>query len=318
LGGTPVAGVETAIIPRTRKTDYLFRARRAVREVTAFRPDVIHVHSATGYGLWSLAARFRPTIVSVWGSDVISFPSNWPRRFLVRTVLQRATHITATSRFLAGKVTDILPGSRDRISIIPFGVNIPERVEPFPESGPVKLCFIKVHYPVYGLDILIRAMVEVVNAIPDIVLSIAGEGPMTENLKRMVTTLGLDDNIRFVGFVENRDIYSFIRQHHLMVMPSLMESFGVAVLEAGACGRASLASRVGGVPEVLLDGKTGVMVPAGDSHVLAETIISLANDREALRRMGLAAYKFVRENYAWDNSLDLMTSLYDRVIKETC
>ena len=101
-----------------------------------------------------------------------------------------------------------------------------------------------------------------------------------------------------------------------MVMPSVMESesFGVAVLEASACGRPVIASRVGGVPEVLRHGETGLLVPPGDTDALAKAIISLASDREKCRAMGEAGRELVRADYPWERSLDMLTELYNRSI----
>ena len=99
-----------------------------------------------------------------------------------------------------------------------------------------------------------------------------------------------------------------------MVMPSLSESFGVAVLEAGACGRPAISTKVGGVPEVVKDGETGILVTPGDANALARAILSLAQDADKCRRMGLAGRALVEREYRWQRSLDLMSDLYDRLI----
>ena len=146
----------------------------------------------------------------------------------------------------------------------------------------------------------------------------AGTGELNQYLKDMAERLNLNDVVDFVGFVPHDNMYSFISDHHFMVMPSVSESesFGVAVLEAGACGRAVLTSRVGGVPEVLVDGQTGRLLPPGDKAKLAETIIQFAQNPDMLRDMGVAGRKFVEDNYTWDKSLDMMTELYEKVLNE--
>jgi glycosyltransferase involved in cell wall biosynthesis len=99
-----------------------------------------------------------------------------------------------------------------------------------------------------------------------------------------------------------------------MVMPSLQESFGVAVLEASAVGLPVIAGNVGGVPEVLDNNKTGLLVPPGDPEALAAAIMKLADDAELRKRMGDAGRKLVREKYLWESCLDKMTALYDSMI----
>jgi glycosyltransferase involved in cell wall biosynthesis len=318
LGGDPLKDTDTLVIPRRGRLSYLTEAGNAAREVEKFKPDLVHAHYAVGFGYWAMRTGFRPSLLSVWGADVIDFPSNSLKRYLVRKVLRNADHITATSQLLRDTVVHLLPGSESRITVIPFGVKIPSSAADFPASPPVKLCFIKAHRRKYGPDILLRAMAVVAREMPDIRLSIAGCGEMTGKLRQMVTGLRLEKNVEFVGFIDNPEVYSFIQKHHIMVMPSLMESesFGVAVLEAGACHRPVIASRIGGVPEVMRDGETGLLVPAGDVDALAGAIAGLAKDRQLSVAMGEKGFEFVRENYDWEKSLDMMAATYNRLIHE--
>jgi glycosyltransferase involved in cell wall biosynthesis len=202
------------------------------------------------------------------------------------------------------------------MSVIPFGVEVPETIVSPPEL-PVRICYIKGHRPKYGPDLLLKAVVEVKKAIPDIILSMAGAGEWTEHLKSMALRLGLSDNVQYVGFVDQKQMYSFLQRHHIMVMPSRMEAFGVAALEASACGRPVIASNVGGVPEVVQDGVTGILVPTENTDALAEAVIKLTQDVDLRERMGKAGYEFVKERYSWEKSLDMMCDLYERLIYES-
>ncbi|MFH1685895.1 MAG: glycosyltransferase [bacterium] len=316
LGGADRDGIDAAIFPRSGTYSYFSQAGGVARALSEFRPDLVHAHYATGFGLWMLRSKIRPRIVSVWGSDVIEFPADPFRRFLIRRVLNGADHITATSKLLKRVTENLVPDRSERISVIPFGVELPLSHVPMPALPPARLCFIKVHYKKYGPDILLRAVKLARETVPDIKLTMAGEGEMTPMLQNMTAELGLEDTVSFVGFIDNREIYDFIRQHHMMIMPSVMESesFGVAVLEAGACGRAVIASDIGGVPEVLDDGRTGLLVPPGDVGRLAEAIVKLATDADLCRDMGRQGYRFVSENYDWQKSLDAMADLYLRLI----
>jgi len=316
LGGEPFDDIETVNFPHSGKAAYLKYLSRAVSEARRFKPDLIHAHYAAGFGLWAMRAKFRPTLVSVWGADVIDFPSNVITRTLTRRILKKADGITATSQFLKRVVRDLLPGAEAKTTVIPFGVTVPPEVPLSPERSPVRICFIKAHRKKYGPDVLLRAMARVVEKIPDIQLSVAGEGSMTVQLRDMAVSMKLENNVKFVGFIDNEKIYDFIQQHHFMVMPSVMdsESFGVAVLEAGACGRPTAASRVGGVGEVIVDGKTGFLLPARDVDKLAAAIGNMAEDPAETAEMGRRAYEFVKDNYTWESSLDLMASVYERMI----
>ena len=315
LGGTPIEDIETVNLPRKGKLSYFRQVRAAVTEAHLFKPDLVHAHYATGYGYWAYRTNIMPTVVSVWGADVIDFPSVWYKRAMVRRILRRSTHITATSQLLKRFTLDILPDAEDKITVIPFGVNLPENQRPMPDE-PIKMCFIKNHNWKYGPDVLLEAMAIVKKTIPNIKLSMAGTGELEGYLKEMAVRLNINDVVDFVGFMPHDKMYSFIADHHFMVMPSVSESesFGVAVLEAGACGRAVLTSRVGGVPEVLVDGQTGRLLPPGDKDALAEAIIEFAKNPEMLRKMGRAGYEFTKANYTWEKSLDMMTDLYESLL----
>jgi len=313
LGGQPLDGIDTVTLPRCSRLSYFTSLPKAVAAARAFKPDLVHVHSAAGFGLWGWGAGLHPMVVSVWGSDVVDFPSNPWRRVYLRRVLHSADAVTATSRYLSDVTTKLCPQSENRLHIIPFGVEIPPSLVAPPE-GRFALCAIKAHKPVYGLDHLIRALAKVIEAIPDTHLTIAGSGPSTLELKSLAQRLGLDPYISFPGELPPHEGVRLLQRSHLMVMPSLREAFGVAALEASAAGRAVVATQVGGVPEVVRDGETGLLVSPGDVGALAEAIIKLGRDRATLYRMGEAGRRFVQADYTWQNSLDTMLTLYEKLL----
>jgi glycosyltransferase involved in cell wall biosynthesis len=315
-GGTPVPHVPTTITPYFGPISYLIGAPKALIATAKFKPDLLHVHYASGFGLWGLVAGVSPTIVSVWGSDIVEFTSGAVGKWFMRKVLHKAAHVTATSHFLLDHAVELLPELKDRISLVSFGVPVLEQVAAPPATLPVKLCYIKSHRPVYGPHILIKAFALARHEIPDLQLSVAGRGEYTKELMRLVIALKLQKSVEFVGYIPNEEIYKFLVAHHIMVMPSLQESFGVAALEAGACGRPVIATRVGGIPEIVLNNRTGLLVPPNDVDALAEAIVTLARDEEQRRAMGRAAYEFVRDNYSWEKSLDQMCGIYERALNE--
>jgi len=313
LGGEPVPGAECIIFPRRGRWSYFLRAAEAVRLARDFQPDLVHVHYAGGFGLWGARCDFAPVLISVWGSDVVNLPHDLIHRFIIRRALRKSARISATSDYLRQACVRLCPEVSEKIDVIPFGVEIPAHVAPMP-APPVRLCFIKIHRPVYAPDVLLHALAAVRVKMPDIRLTMAGAGEMTPLLRRTVSKLGLERNVEFPGLIPHERIYSLLQEHHIMVMPSREEAFGVAVLEAAACGRPTIASRVGGVPEVLQDGKTGLLVPPGDEAALAEAILYLARDIETCRRMGEAGRTLVQEKYLWEHSLDRMNQLYESMI----
>ncbi len=316
VGGEPLPGIECVIYPARHQGEYIRRSIAAAREVRRFKPDLVHVHYASAFGLWGLLSRRKPLVVSVWGSDITEFPSQWPQRTYVRYLLKRATWITATGKALETATTKLYPESVRKLSVIPFGVSIPASCPSLPDAETIRICTLKWLQPVYGLTVLLYALAEVVKSFPTVSLSIAGYGPQEAELRHLIKRLHLESHARLVGFIENRNAYAFIQEHDIMAMPSLQEGFGVAALEAAACGRPVIASNIGGIPEVVVDGGTGLLVPPNDRHALAAGILKLAHDAALRKKLGAGGYQFVKERYTWERSLDLMTDLYERLIAE--
>lgn len=307
-------GIDTVTIPGGRFC-FIRGVSAFRRELELFQPDLLHVHYAGGFGWLGLRSRFRPLVVSAWGADVIDLPRNPLLRPFIRKVLKSADQVTATSRMLKQACLDLEPGISPEIAVIPFGVEIPEERHEV-DSATFRLCFIKKHTRKYGPEILLRAIARLVSEGLQLELVMAGQGELTESLKRLSHELKIADRVSFTGFVSGNEITTILQNSQVMVMPSVMESesFGVAVLEASACGRPVIASRIGGVPEVIDDGVTGILVPPGGVSALAESIKRLYHDRDLRQRMGKAGREFVRANYLWDSSLDKMISVYEKIL----
>ncbi|PKK84044.1 MAG: hypothetical protein CVT49_05300 [candidate division Zixibacteria bacterium HGW-Zixibacteria-1] len=318
LGGDKIDGVETIILSAgpNRNLGYILQSRRVRDIIHSIKPDLLHAHYATGFGLWGRQSKFHPFVISVWGADVIDFPRTWLKKKLLGSILHSADCITSTSHFLKQKTVQLFGDLAERIRIIPFGVEIPDVLKQVRRDECTRLVFIKAHRKKYGPDILIEAVNEAVKSGLKLHLTMAGEGEMTPLLKEQVKRLKLDDIVTFAGFIENRRMPEFLVGHDIMVMPSTMdsESFGVAVLEASAAGLPVIASRIGGVPEVLKDNATGLLVPPRDVHSLTEAIIKLAGNAEIQKSMGLAGRKFVEENYLWGACLNMMSQLYEDIM----
>jgi glycosyltransferase involved in cell wall biosynthesis len=314
LGEATIDGIECQIFPRRNRLSYLRYLGAAVRAARQFEPHLLHLHSISGFGLWGIGAGMRPTLATAFGSDVVSAPRNPLLRFAARRVLATADAVTATSEHLKRRITGLQPAAAGKVSIVPFGVDLPEKPIPWPASEPVRMCYLKYLRPVYGPDVLIEAMRLVHRSHPTLQLTLGGSGQMLDKLQALAKKYDLSSVVTFAGRIPPEKAYDFIAHHHALVMPSRNESFGVVALEVGACGRPVIASNVDGIPEVVVDGETGLLVPPEEPVALAEAIIRLAEDRELAEALGKNGFARVQEHFQWDKTLDLMAELYERLI----
>ncbi len=165
-------------------------------------------------------------------------------------------------------------------------------------------------FPRKGYEYLIEALVEIKDAIPDICCFIVGKGPEAyqQKLFQLVEKRQLMANVVFAGFQKN--VYEFINAFDVFVLPSLMEGFGIALLEAMAMSKPIVACSVGGIPEVIFDGITGILVPPKDSKALAKAIVRLITDEKVKRRFGKAARRVVEEQFSQEITMKRIENLY--------
>jgi glycosyltransferase involved in cell wall biosynthesis len=292
--------------------------RRILRAVD---PDIVHVHFVPGEARDYFYYRAcRRLVVSTYGSDVVFEADAPPPAHTVRRItslLKQAACVTATSQFLQKETRRFL-ADRLPIRVVPFGVDCdrfkPERRSVSHGSGIV-LGFVKTLSPSYGPDILLEAFAAIHSQRPSTRLILAGAGPMASSLRARSVELGLGESVDFVGRVPHRDVPRLMQRLDLFVMPSVVrESFGVAALEASACGVPVVASAVGGVPEVVLHGRTGVLIPPRDADALATACIGLIDQPSIRESMGAAGRRYVLSRYDWRNTAAQMRMMYESLL----
>jgi glycosyltransferase involved in cell wall biosynthesis len=158
-------------------------------------------------------------------------------------------------------------------------------------DGPVVLVA-RLH-PLKGIDVLLRAAVGMVRAEPDFRLEIAGDGAHRPELERLADELGLRAHVRFLG--EMRDVAGLLSRARLFVLPSYSEGVSLTLLEAMAVGLPVVATRVGGNPEVVVPGETGVLVPPGNAEELSQAMLQMWRDAGRGRHLGEAGRRRVEQ-----------------------
>lgn len=325
--------------------DYLLALPAVARAVEEFNPDIIHAHRITSYGY--LGARIArriaraqkrrgkqdraagkkqrgfatPFIVSVWGEDVFSFPKRSPfHRVFTRRILKAADQILSTSHIMKEETLRYVSPDSD-VYVTPFGVDtsrfVPASAANVPKNT-VTVGTVKKLRARYGVDVLIRAFAEARMRLSDefdVRCIIVGEGPQREELESLAQTLGVSESVEFVGRVPHDDVPGTLRSMDIFAALSVSddESFGVAMIEASAMELPVVSTRIGGIPEVVRDDETGILVPPGDVSAAADAIERLVRDTELRSRLGHRGREFVRERYDWANTAARMSEIYREV-----
>lgn len=285
--------------------------------------DLLHVHYAGGYGAMAWLSGICRRLVSVWGGDVYEVPHrSWLHRRLVTGALRGALRITSTSHVMAEEVRRL--GVTERIDVVPFGVDtrlFAPRRSPRAD-GRLVVGTVKSLQHKYGIDTLIRGFAAALAypgfAALDPILRIAGEGEAYAEYAALARAVG-GGRIFFEGHVDHGDVPALLREFDLFVAVSRddSESFGVAIIEAGACGLPVIVSDAGGLPEVVEHGETGLVIPRNAPMKLAAALRDLATDQAARARLGNAGRRRVRERYEWGRCVDHMIDVYRDVTRQS-
>ena len=202
-----------------------------------------------------------------------------------RSVSSLAHVHIAISQGLAQYLAETEGFAEKDFEIVHYGIASDGAAAPYTGGDPRLLCVGRL-IPIKGHLVLLRALAQARARVPGVTLDVAGRGPLDPALRSYAQELGLADAVRFLGFVS--PVEKAIDDAAIVVVPSLGEGFGMVALEAMERARPVIVSAVGGLPEIVADGETGLVVPPADAEALAEAIVALAGDLARASTMGLA------------------------------
>lgn len=301
------------------KIMYLKSLLKLKKIIRNFKPDILHAHYASSYGLLGALSGFHPFIISVWGSDVFSFPNKSIfHRKILEFNLQKADKILSTSHIM---VKEIQKYTNKDIEVTPFGIDLnifkPMKVDSLFDENDVVIGTVKTLEEKYGIEYLIKAFKLLEIKYPEFPLKllIVGGGSLENNLKRLVKKLNIENKTVFTGKVSFSEVPKYHNMLSVFVSVSDSESFGVAVIEASACEKPVVVSDVGGLPEVVENGVTGLIVPKQDPKKTAEAIEKLILCKSLRIIMGKEGRERVKQFYNWENNVNQMINIYKGLLK---
>ncbi len=290
--------------------------------------DLVHAHwTVAGLAALILRRRYRkPVVLHMHGAEVYT---RGVAPF-VRPILNRADHVICNSAATAGAIRSMATPSA--VSVIPFGVNEEcvltsadrsdlRRALQLPGETRI-VSFLGRLVKRKGVDDLLVACSKLVSRGEPVHLVVGGTGPQQGEWESLMTRLRLDSHVTFLGLVPPDQVARLYAGSDVFVLPAVVdgmgdtEGLGVVLLEAMANGVPTVATRVGGISDVVLDGVTGFLVEPGDPAQLAEKIHVLLRDSVLRNQMGRAAAARVRQVFAWPSIVERTIEVYRNVLTE--
>ena len=298
-----------------------FKARHLIRKNGSY--DIVHAYQASqaAGGGWLLKWIYpeTPFLVTVQeGKDLNRQP--WLMKLFRHFIFRKADSATVISNYLAQYVKS--QNSKIPIEIIPNGVDL-SKFKPSENHIDSKTIITSSRLvEKNGVGDLIEAMAMVSAKIPDARLKIIGDGNLMESLKLKVENnrakpssglyghLGLENKVEFLGEISNESLPKYLSMADVFVRPSLSEGLGISFLEAMASGLPIIGTPVGGIPDFLKDGETGLFCKVGDPTDIADKIIKLLEDGELRKKLSENGRKLVEEKYDWNKIAEQFRRLY--------
>jgi glycosyltransferase involved in cell wall biosynthesis len=276
------------------------------------------VHSHLVHADWhaALAAARTPGVPLVSTKhNADPFRRTYPFRLIERAAANRCL-VTITISQSLREFTLRYTRARTEVVTVPYGLNPPTQApERASESDTPTLLAVARLVRQKGLDVLIRAMKPIRDAVPDARLLIAGDGPDRSALERLTRDLGLEDRVSLLGHRD--DIEQLMRRAWLLVHPARWEGFGLVLLEAMRVGLPVVATGVSAIPEIVVAGATGRLVPPDEPAALAEALIDGLCDERFRRDAGARGFERLVERFSAERMARETAAVYDRAISRT-
>jgi|WetSurMetagenome_2_1015567.scaffolds.fasta_scaffold18716_5 L-malate glycosyltransferase len=300
-----------SFIPRS------FAIKKLVKKI---KPDLVHAHFISKYGFHLLDLRFKPSIVSAWGDDVLILPQkSWLIRYYTKKVLSFVDLIYTVSQDIRNHIIMDFEISANKIHFLPFGVDTdlfaPVEGGKAADRKTIEIFSNRGFFPVYDSETLVKGFALAYQKDKRLRLTLKGDGPDEEKVRNLVTSLGISDVVLFKQKNQYCKVPQDYRNADIFVTTSRSDGTPVSILEAMASGLPCIATNVGGIPEWIKDKETGLLIFPGSPEQLAEKIILLALNPQLCSELGNSAREKIKKDGQWNTLMAQVEKDYQALIK---
>jgi len=280
------------------------------------RPDLLHVHWPFPHGLMAIPASTLlgiPLVLSCHGGELLLAKKFGFVASFLRWLFPRAKGVTANSSFTQGLIHKLYTGP---VEIIPYGLTVEAKPAKPRQPGEFpKLLFVGRLDERKGVRYLLEALPLILAEQP-VRLRIVGKGILEEELKAQCQELGLESVIDFLGFVTKEELAEEYASCDVFILPSIVDSkgdtegLGIVMIEALAHAKPVVASAVGGIPDVIIPDKTGLLVPEKNPHALAKAVLELLANPERAKELGNNGLFDIQSRFSWERIILLWQQVF--------
>jgi glycosyltransferase involved in cell wall biosynthesis len=288
--------------------------------------DVVHAFWPIPHGVLGLAAKWSasvPLVSTFFGVELTWVESRMRLlKPVIRGIVRASDAVTAISSYTAGALRAMVPEAK--VVTIPFGAAVERASPPAPAGAPAgaggeapfRLLFVGRLVERKGVHVLVEALALLRAEGRELRLDVVGEGPERERLGRLAAELGVERQVRFHGFVSPEALRERFSACDAFVLPAVIdakgdtEGLGVVLIEALEHGKPVIASAAGGIPDIVRDGETGLLVPPGDPEALAGALRLLLERPDRAGELAERGRRAVEERFSWSAIIDRLEALY--------
>lgn len=303
-----------------KKFNYLDNLGEIKKLVNEIKPDFLHAQYASSYGFIGSLVGYHPYVLSVWGTDIYDFPRGGIiQKNIIKYNFKKADYIFSNSVDMAREANIY---TKKKVYITYFGVDM-ENFRPdksYHDDNYFTFGIVKSLEKKYGITYLIKAYEDLYKKYSGEIngrklrLLIGGNGQEKDALMEQAKSSGVGNSIEFLGRVKPELLRPTYNSLDVAVFPSLREGFGVSAIEAESCEVPVIITRVGGHPESVDEGRSGIIVESKSSEELMKAMEELMLDDEKRLAMGKYARTFVEDNYKFENNFEDISNIYNKIL----
>ncbi len=295
---------------------------KCIKICRKFKPDIIHAHWPFPHAYIALGAAklFKiPLVLNFHGAELLLIRKKKWVKPLLKFAISQAQAVFANSSFTAGKIKAL---RNVNVEWSPYGTTLETgtgNAEPHPVQGKFKILFVGRHIERKG----IRYLIEAAKYLPreSFEIRIVGVGDLTDELKKLASESATPDSaeIIFTGKLSPEALANEYKTANVFTLPAIVDSkgdtegLGVVLIEAMELGLPIVASNVGGIPDVVIDGETGILVPEKDPEALASAYKRLAAEPELVKQLLAGSQKRINECFTWDGIIERQIEVYNKL-----